>query len=181
MVEYLGADPGEAMDELDKIRGAHVIFVYLKKVYKNALMSAQQTESDDEQGWILQHFTHISGWASVPNYTEDMSHATAFIRLKGNQATEPYRIYLNCLVAGDMDFNNYVDHRETRPFDEIMLYSEWLACRLRLIAPHLPERVIRQFSYTQTISRHRVVFAPPALIHIQIEDMFDDYERHMLP
>lgn len=36
------------------------------------------------QGWILQHFPRISGWASVPDYTEDIPHATAFIPLRGN-------------------------------------------------------------------------------------------------
>ncbi|XP_050914136.1 protein MAIN-LIKE 1-like [Lathyrus oleraceus] len=48
MIEYLGVDPGEAMDELDKIRGAHARFVYLKKVYEDALLSAHQADGDDE-------------------------------------------------------------------------------------------------------------------------------------
>lgn len=41
MVEYLGDDLGEAMYELDKTRGVHAIFVYLEKVYEDALLSAQ--------------------------------------------------------------------------------------------------------------------------------------------
>lgn len=73
------------------------------------------------QDRILQHFLHIFGWASVETYTEDISHATAFFPLRGNQATEPYRVYLDRLVVEDMNFNIYVDHRETRPFDEIVL------------------------------------------------------------
>lgn len=40
MAEYLGADPREAMNELDKTRGVHARFVYLKKVYEDALLSA---------------------------------------------------------------------------------------------------------------------------------------------
>lgn len=39
---------------------------------------------------------------------------------------------------------------------------------------------MRQFGYTQTIPRHLVVSAPPTLTHIQIEDMFDDYESHLV-
>lgn len=114
-------------------------------------------------------------------YTEDLSRATAFIPLIGDQAVEPFRVYLDRLVVKDTHFNSYVDHRQTRPFDEILLYSIWLACISRLTAPHLLERVIRQFDYTQTILRHHVVSASPALTHRQIKDMFDDYESHMVP
>ncbi|CAL5198435.1 unnamed protein product [Lathyrus oleraceus] len=93
--------------------------------------------------WILQNFLHISGWASVPTYTENMLCATEFSLLKGNQSIESFRMYLECLVADDMHLNNYVYHRETRPFDDIVLYSGWLACGSRLTARHLPERVMR--------------------------------------
>ncbi|XP_050902773.1 uncharacterized protein LOC127115222 [Lathyrus oleraceus] len=80
-----------------------------------------------------------------------------------------------------MHFNSYVDHCETRPSDEIVLYYGWLGCGSRLTAPHLRERVMRQFSYTQTILRHHVVSASPALKRRKIDDMFDDYESHMVP
>lgn len=36
------------------------------------------------QAWILKHFLHISSWASVETYTEDISHATKFSLLKVN-------------------------------------------------------------------------------------------------
>ncbi|XP_050915752.1 protein MAIN-LIKE 1-like [Lathyrus oleraceus] len=48
MVEYLGDDLGEAMDELDKTRGAHARFIR-KKVYEDALLSAQHADGDDEE------------------------------------------------------------------------------------------------------------------------------------
>lgn len=79
------------------------------------------------QAWILQHFLHISNWASVLTYSEDMLRTIAFSPLKGNRATDSFRVYLNHLVAEDMHFNSYVDHCETRPFDEILIYSGWLA------------------------------------------------------
>lgn len=113
--------------------------------------------------WILLQFPCISGWASVPTYIEDMSRATAFAPLRGNQTLESFKVYLDRLVAKDMHFNSYVDHRETRPFDEIVIYSRWLACESRLTAPHFLERVMRQFDYTQIILKHPIVFAPPTL------------------
>ncbi|CAL5206298.1 unnamed protein product [Lathyrus oleraceus] len=74
-------------------------------------------------GWILQHFPCISGWASVSDYSEDMSRATTFILFRGNQTIEPHRVYLDRLVVEDMHFNNYFDHCETQLFDEIIIHS----------------------------------------------------------
>ncbi|XP_050895966.1 protein MAINTENANCE OF MERISTEMS-like [Lathyrus oleraceus] len=238
MVEYLGANSGEAMKELDKTRGVHARFVYLKKVvlHKSHALRAymlylvgtvifvdksvtyidviylcylvdferiheynrgaaylvylylklregcmRKTKQVTGSVTLMMHFPRISGWASVPDYIEDMPCATTFIPLRGNQETEPYIVYLDHLVAEDMHLNNYVDHREKRPFKEIVIYSGWIACGSRLTALHLPERIMRQFYYTQTIPRHPVVSAPSALTRRQIEDMFDDYESHLVP
>ncbi|XP_050897988.1 uncharacterized protein LOC127104888 [Lathyrus oleraceus] len=131
------------------------------------------------QTWILQHFPRIFGWTSVNTYTEDMSCATAFPPLKRNQMTEHFRVYLDCLVGEEMPFNSYVDHHQAQPY-EIVLYSEWLAYGSCLTAPPLPEHVMRQFGYTQTIPRHPIVSTPPALTCRQIDDMFDDYESHLV-
>lgn len=52
-VEYLGIDQRDAMNELDKTMGVHARFVYLKKVYDDVLLSAQQADGDDEQVTLL--------------------------------------------------------------------------------------------------------------------------------
>ncbi|XP_050878066.1 uncharacterized protein LOC127081880 [Lathyrus oleraceus] len=90
-------------------------------------------------------------------------------------------MYLDYLIVEEMHFNSYVDHSQMQPFDEIMLYSRWLTCKLCVTAPHLPECVMWQFGYTQTIPRHHVIFVPPTLTRIQVDDMFDDYESHLVP
>lgn len=74
------------------------------------------------QAWILQHFPHIYRWASVETYTKDMMCATAFSPLRVNQTTESFKVYLDYLVVEDIHFNSYVDHRQTQPFNNIMLY-----------------------------------------------------------
>lgn len=110
-----------------------------------------------------QLFPCIAGWVSVHEYAEVISCATTFIPLRENPTIEPFRVYHDHLIIKDMHFNIYVDHLQTQPFDEIMLYSGWLACGSRLTAPHLPERVMWQFNYTQTIPSHPNVSSPPAL------------------
>lgn len=100
--------------------------------------------------------------------------------LRGNQAIESFIMYLNRLVIEDMHFNNYVDHREMRPFDEILLYYGWLACGSFLIFPHLPECIMQQFSYTQTIHRHLVVSISPTMTRREMDGMFYEYLSHLV-
>lgn len=61
-----------------------------------------------------------------------------------------------------------------------MLYFGWLACDSRLIFPRLPERVIRQFGYTQTILSHLILCDPPPEPRIEMTAMFDDYFSHLV-
>lgn len=107
--------------------------------------------------------------------------ATAFSPLKGNHAIEPFRLYLDRLVAEDRHFNKYVDYRETSPFDNIVLYSGWLTYGSRLTPPHFYERVMSQFNYTQAIPRHHIVSAHSALKCRQMDVMFDDYKSQLVP
>ncbi|KAI5416015.1 uncharacterized protein LOC127073444 [Lathyrus oleraceus] len=131
--------------------------------------------------WVFQHFPRIFSWVSVETYIEDMPRATVFYPLRGNQVTESFKVYLDYLVSEDMHFNNYVDHRQMQSFDEIVLYSRWLAYGSHITAPHLPERVMRRFGYTHIIPRHHVVYAHSTLTCRQIDDMFDDYDSLLIP
>ncbi|XP_050920270.1 uncharacterized protein LOC127137907 [Lathyrus oleraceus] len=62
-----------------------------------------------------------------------------------------------------------------------MFYSGWLAGGSCLIFPHLPERIIRNFGYTQTILKHSAIFAPPTMMRREMNAMFDDYLSHLVP
>lgn len=110
-----------------------------------------------------------------------MPHASAFALLRGNQAIKPFQVYLDCLVAEDMHFNSYVDHREMRPFDDIVLYSGCLASGSSLTFPHLPDHVMRQFDYTHIIPIRPIVSYPLAMTHRDMDVMFDDYLSHLIP
>ena len=94
--------------------------------------------------------------------------------------TNSFRVHLDHLVSEDMYFNSYVDHRERWLFDDIMLYSGWLAYISYVNVPHLPECMMRKFGYTQTIPIHPIIFAHPSLTRRQMNVMFDDYLNHLV-
>ncbi|XP_058783156.1 uncharacterized protein LOC131657814 [Vicia villosa] len=97
--------------------------------------------------WILQHFPNITGWGEVPTYTELMPRASAFSPRRGNQVPASYRCGLDRMAYEDVHYDCYAEHRETIFFDEITLYSGWLAARSTIIVRYLLERIMRQFGY----------------------------------
>ncbi|XP_058783539.1 uncharacterized protein LOC131658223 [Vicia villosa] len=85
------------------------------------------------------------------------------------------------MATVDIRYDCYAVHRETVPWDDIALYSRWLACSSTITVRYLPERVMRQFGYRQTIPRHPFVFAPILMTLRQIDEAFADFEHHMVP
>lgn len=49
MIDYLRVDPADVMEEMDRTRGDHARFEFLKKVYTYELQIAEQARGDDEQ------------------------------------------------------------------------------------------------------------------------------------
>ncbi|XP_058783614.1 uncharacterized protein LOC131658324 [Vicia villosa] len=188
LVEELVPDPLDAVEDVDKTHGAHVRYSFLVQRYTDALVAARYADGDlaeveihRQHGWILQHFQMIIGWGSMQEYIEVWPRARAFIPLRGIQTVEPYRVYLDHIVAEDTRYDAYATHCETRLFDDIALFSGWLACSSTITVPYLPEHVIRQFSYCQTIPRHPFVSVRLGLTRRQIDDIFADYQNHMVP
>ena len=81
----------------------------------------------------------------------------------------------------DIHFCAYDDHNKMIPFDEVSPFTRWLACGTCKTAPYMPERVMRQFGYTQTIPRHPALFFPPAVKRKEMDEIFDDFENHLVP
>lgn len=133
------------------------------------------------QAWVLQHFPRISRWSCVLTYIEDMTHASAFVSLRGNQATKPYNVYLDCMLVEDIHFHMYVDNRETRTLKDIAFYYGWMTCCSCLTYPNLSERVMRQFDYILFIPRDPYEYAPSIMTESDMDTMFDDYLYHLVP
>ncbi|MCI67857.1 putative IMP dehydrogenase/GMP reductase, partial [Trifolium medium] len=62
---------------------------------------------------------------------------------------------------------------------DVCLYSGWLRCG-HIIAMHLPERVLRQFGYTQTIPRFLSHSADPLATRDHILAHFAEYLDRVL-
>ena len=91
-----------------------------------------------------------------------------------------YRAALDRLLVDDIIFYPYDSHRESHPLDDIIWFSGWIMCGMSCFRTHLPERVLRQFGYVQTIPRNPVIATPHTLsIHQKVE-AFQDYNLHLI-
>ncbi|XP_058747036.1 uncharacterized protein LOC131620027 [Vicia villosa] len=133
------------------------------------------------KAWILQHFPNITGWREVSTYTELMSRASRFSPRRGNQEPLPYRYALDRIAVEDVRYDCYAEHLETIPFDEIALYFGWLAANSRIHVRYLPEHVMRQFCYAQTIPRNPIASSPVTMTRQQLDEVFADWKHHMVP
>ncbi|XP_058753024.1 uncharacterized protein LOC131626212 [Vicia villosa] len=110
-----------------------------------------------------------------------MPHARAFAPLKGNQVSDPYRRCLDRTTAEDVRCDCYDDLRETVPWDDIALYYRWLTVSSTIIVYYLPEHVMLQFGYQQTIPRRPSDSASIAMTCRKLDEVFANWEHHMVP
>ncbi|XP_058733526.1 uncharacterized protein LOC131605153 [Vicia villosa] len=88
---------------------------------------------------------------------------------------------LDCKAVEDIPYDFYDDHREMALWDDIALYSGWLVVNSTIIVRYLSERVMRQFGFQQTIPRHPSDSAPITMTRWQLDEVFADWEHHMVP
>ncbi|XP_058756174.1 uncharacterized protein LOC131629401 [Vicia villosa] len=84
------------------------------------------------------------------------------------------------MAGEDVRYDCYAKHHETVPFDEIALYSGWLAASSTVAVRYLPERVLRQFGYAETIPHDPTVSAPIAMTRRHLVEVFADWEHYMV-
>ncbi|XP_058768855.1 uncharacterized protein LOC131642652 [Vicia villosa] len=84
------------------------------------------------------------------------------------------------MAAEDIRYCCYDEHQVKVLFDEMALYSGWLADSSAIVVRYLPERVMRQFGYEQTIPHDPTVSAPIAMTRRQLDEVFADWEHHMI-
>ncbi|KAL5141294.1 Protein MAIN-LIKE 1 [Glycine soja] len=132
------------------------------------------------QCWIYEHFPSVAESTADQDYDEASPRACRWIATKKTVKsirTPSYRERLDRLRISDVCWIPYGEHREVRDFHVRSCYSGLL--RWGPVAVYYrPERVVRQFGYTQTIP------APPVdswVSYDDIHDMWMHYEDHIVP
>ncbi|KAL5148816.1 Protein MAIN-LIKE 1 [Glycine soja] len=131
------------------------------------------------QCWIYEHFPSVAESTADQDYDEASPCACRWIATKKTVKsirTQSYRERLDRLRIPDVCWIPYGEHREVRDFHVRSCYSGLL--RWGPVAVYYrPERVVRQFGYTQTIH------APPVDSWVSYDDIHNrwlHYEDHIV-
>ncbi|KAL5146873.1 Protein MAINTENANCE OF MERISTEMS [Glycine soja] len=130
--------------------------------------------------WIYEHFPSVAESTADQDYNEDSPCAYRWIATKKTMKsirTLAYRERLDQLRISDVCWIPYGEHRPVRDFHLISCYSGLL--RWGPVAVYYrPERVVRQFGYTQTIPASSV---DSWVSYDDIHDSWMHYSDHMVP
>jgi len=124
------------------------------------------------QRWFLLHFSDFYSVDPNPNYIKNYPVAAKWTLQKGHGEGVTYRSLLDHLQFDDVCWRPYEEHRKIQGFEEVFWYSGWITCSVVRVYRHLPERVLRQYKYVQTILRHPtnvVDLRPPQIVQAFIE------------
>ena len=130
------------------------------------------------QAWFLAHFPGFFSVNPNTDYIENYPIAARWKLQKGHGEGLMYRSLLDRIQFDDVCWRPYEEHREIQGFEEVFWYSGWIMCGVRRVYRHLPERVLRQYRYVQSVPRHPtdvVELTPP-----QIVQTFVDFRTHTL-
>ncbi|XP_068504169.1 protein MAIN-LIKE 1-like [Phaseolus vulgaris] len=169
LVEALRIDHALAYEETRHCRGAHVRLSWLTGGYSwaaAALTHMYEQLGDCSyantkqlagyatllQGWIYEHFPSIGMRRMQALYYEDQPRCRLYDAGKGTSIVV-VRSQLDTLTPASIRFCPYNEHREERPFEWISLFCGYLRLG-NWTQLHMPERVLRQYGYTQIIPRN---------------------------
>ncbi|XP_006599916.1 protein MAIN-LIKE 1-like [Glycine max] len=132
------------------------------------------------QCWIYEHFPSVVDSTADQEYDENSSCAYRWIATKKTVKSirmPVYREHLDRLRIPDVCWISYGEHRSVRDFHVRSCYSGLLRWG-PVVVYYRPERVVRQFGYTQTIP------APSVDSWVSYDDIHDrwmHYEDHIVP
>ncbi|XP_024626894.1 protein MAIN-LIKE 2-like [Medicago truncatula] len=128
------------------------------------------------QAWVFHHFPGMGSKDVWEKYVENQyPRAMLFLPLSGLGTMDHYINYLDALDLTRVVMAPYGEHRQAHQFERVSLYSEWLRFGEHMVR-YLPERVLRQFGWVQTIPRHPVESAAVDVNLAEITNRF----RHAL-
>ncbi|XP_068504193.1 protein MAIN-LIKE 2-like [Phaseolus vulgaris] len=129
------------------------------------------------QAWIYEHFSSKGRRDINPSYDEVHPRVARYIVALHICVVGDVRLQLDGVTHDDIIWTPYEDHRLSRPFETIYLFSSHL--RLGSLSHrHMPERVLCQFGYEQSIPPSPMAAEAPGA-HV-IDQTWLQFDHHVV-
>ena len=102
------------------------------------------------QAWIYEHFPYMGNKDVNPSYTEELPRASRYVVSRHPSRLVDVRQQLDRLTLSGVIWCPYGSHRVIRTLEPILFFRGFLQYGYT-IQMHLPDRVLRQYGYMQTI------------------------------
>jgi hypothetical protein len=112
-------------------------------------------------------------------YKIEMPRACEYVPTKGQTNKKAARLLFDRILPHDITWRPYEDYRDVISFSEHTLYSGWIRNGSSKIR-YLPERVLCQFGYLQSIPRHQEDCATIVTTLEQVDQQWAGYLQPVL-
>jgi len=130
------------------------------------------------QGWVIAHFRHVA----LRKKYEDYKRANPYVgRLKPKRGfidAGHFRDWMDSMENCRVIWRSYERWRDVTPFQDVCWYAEWIIASKQKMVRHLPERVLRQYGYVQTIPRPPTTIMPLAPTYVAVS--FFEFALHVV-
>jgi len=98
---------------------------------------------------------------------------------RGFKHVDHFRGLLDSMEHCHVTWRSYEHRRDVTPFQDVCWYSGWIMANKQNMVCHLLERVLRQYSYVQTVPRPPTTIMPLAPTYVA--DAFLEFALHVVP
>ena len=112
------------------------------------------------QGWVKAHIRHVVQRKKYDEYERHNPYVGRWKPKRGFANAEHFRGLLNSMEHCHVTWTPYEHRRDVTPFQNVCWYSGWIMAGKQKMAHHLPERVLRQYDYVQTVPRSLTTIGP---------------------
>ena len=129
------------------------------------------------QAWIYEYFPHVGPRVIIDDYQETSPRARRWVTGRTSTALH-YRRKLDGVISVDVCWRPFEDHRVVRRFERICLFSGYIRWG-HVFHKHLPERVLRQYGYVQTIPAPPRDYRAPPVTPQQMDERWMHFSAHL--
>jgi len=114
------------------------------------------------QGCVITPIIHVVLRKKYLDYERPNPYVGRWTPKRGFADAEHFRGLLDSMEHCHVTWRSYEHRRDVTPFHDVCWYFGWIMADKQRMVCHLPERVLRQYIYVQTVSRPPTTIMPLA-------------------